>query len=266
MRSGCLTLTDLAGSPLSAPQVVYARLSTPGLGTDAEVTLLRQLHAMGSRLVNPIDAVLACVNKFWHLQQLAQAGIPVPDTHTYTSADLHDVLDSGIPEPCVIKGVRGHRGRRVFLAPTRAMLRDVASSLAEDVPYLFQRYIAYSHARDLRVIVVDNRAVTAQLRTGNGDTLKSNLALGGTATPCLGTYPAGEALAERAAHALGLGVAGVDLLFEEDGTFTVCEVNANVTWQQSHDSAVLQAIVAACQARLGTASPPVPLPARSYTG
>jgi ribosomal protein S6--L-glutamate ligase/gamma-F420-2:alpha-L-glutamate ligase len=34
-------------------------------------------------------------------------------------------------------------------------------------------------------------------------------------------------LAAAAAHAVGTDFAGVDLLFKEDGTPTVCEVNSN---------------------------------------
>ncbi|MET9364432.1 RimK family alpha-L-glutamate ligase [Streptomyces sp. NPDC006632] len=246
---GRLTLHDLHGTQLAAPELAYARLSTPRLSTDREITLLRHLEAMGTVLLNPIDAVLACVNKFWHLQQLAVAGLPVPDTRSYVDAPMTDVLRAGVPEPCVVKSVRGHRGRRVFLAPDTAMLHDVQGSLSDEAPYLFQKYVRYSHGRDLRVIVVDGRAVAAQVRVAAGDGLKSNLAQGGTATPCTGLHPAGEALAVAAAEALGLGVAGVDLLFEPDGSFTICEVNANVGWRE-HLHQVVPAIAEACDARL----------------
>ncbi|MER0443674.1 RimK family alpha-L-glutamate ligase [Streptomyces sp. NPDC006711] len=246
---GRLTLHDLRGVPLTPPELVYARLSTPKLSTDREITLLRHLEGMGTALLNPIDAVLACVNKFWHLQQLAAAGLPVPDTHTYVDASMTDVVRAGIPEPCVVKSVRGHRGRRVFLAPDRAMLDDIQGSLRDEVPYLFQKYVRYSHGRDLRVVVVDGQAVAAQVRVAADGGLKSNLALGGTSTPCAGLHPAGEALAVAAAKVLGLTVAGVDLLFEPDGSFTICEVNANVGWRR-HLDRIVPAIAAACDARL----------------
>lgn len=249
VSGGRLTLYDLRGVPLAAPALAYARLSTPMLSTDREITLLRHLEAMGTVLLNPIDAVLACVNKFWHLQQLAVAGLPVPDTRSYVDAAMTDVLRAGVPEPCVVKSVRGHRGRRVFLAPDAAMLQDIQGSLRDDAPYLFQEYVGYSHGRDLRVVVVDGRAVAAQVRVAADGGLKSNLAQGGTATVCTGLHPAGEALAVAAAEVLGLGVAGVDLLFEPDGSFTICEVNANVGWRE-HLNQVVPAIAQTCDARL----------------
>ncbi|MGR6998854.1 hypothetical protein ACU686_13120 [Yinghuangia aomiensis] len=152
----------------------------------------------------------------------------------------------------------------MFLARDAAILHDVQGSLADAVPFLFQDYVAHSHGRDLRVIVVDGRAVAAQVRTSSTSRLQSNVALGGNATGCLGLYPEGEALARDAARVLGLGVAGVDLLFEADGSFTVCEVNANVGWRAPLDDLVLPAITAACRSRLGaphgTAAPAAPQP------
>ncbi|MFB7835324.1 RimK family alpha-L-glutamate ligase [Streptomyces sp. NPDC056056] len=249
VEGGRLTLADTGGRPVAAPAVAYARLSTPRLSTDREITLLRHLAAMGTRLINPAEAVLAAVNKFWQLQQLAAAGIPVPDTRTHTDAPLEHALDAGAPQPCVVKAVRGHRGRRVFLAADDTGLRAVAGSLDDRHPYLLQRYVAHSHGRDLRVVVVDRRAVAAAVRTADDDRLVSNLAQGGTHTVCTGRYPDAEALAVEAADAIGLGVAGVDLLFEADGSFTVCEVNCNPTWRPDMPG-IAEAVAAACRSRL----------------
>ncbi|UQI46771.1 RimK family alpha-L-glutamate ligase [Streptomyces sp. HU2014] len=252
VHGGRLTLHDVGGRQLAAPAVAYARMSSAVLSTDREITLLRHLEAMGTALINPTAAVLACVNKFWHLQQLAVAGLPVPDTRSYADVPLSKVIDAGVPEPCVVKSVRGQQGRRVFLAPDAAMLRAVHGSLRDDSPYVFQRYVAHSHGRDLRVIVVDGRAVAAQIRSATDGGLTSNLALGGTAELCLGRHPAGEELAVRAAEVLGLGVAGVDLLFEPDGGFTICEVNVHVGWRACM-AEVAPAVVAACRDRLDAA-------------
>ncbi|MGR6998853.1 hypothetical protein ACU686_13115 [Yinghuangia aomiensis] len=78
VRGGQLTLHDLDGRELAPPRVVYARLATPTLSTDGDVTLLRHLQALGAVLVNPVDAVLACVNKFWQLQELASGACRCP--------------------------------------------------------------------------------------------------------------------------------------------------------------------------------------------
>ncbi|MFF1695586.1 RimK family alpha-L-glutamate ligase [Streptomyces sp. NPDC058257] len=252
ISAGRLCLFDGEGRELAAPRVAYARLSTPALSTDREITLLRHLEAMGTVLVNPISSVLSCVNKFWHLQNLAAAGIPVPDTRTHLDAPLEWLVAGGMAEPCVVKSVRGDRGRQVFLATDAAMLQGVLGSLRSEVPYLLQDYIASSHGRSLRVVVVDGRVVEVQARQATDGRMVSNLAQGGEFTVCPGQYPRGEDLAIRAAQVLGLCVAGVDLLFLPDGgEFLVCEVNANVSWG-ANLTAVTPAIVTACSDRLKT--------------
>lgn len=95
VRGGRLTLFDLDGCELDPPKLAYARVWTPAVRTDREITLLRHLEAMGTVLLNPVDAVLACLNKFWHLQQLALAGLPVPDTWTYADAPLAEAIPAG---------------------------------------------------------------------------------------------------------------------------------------------------------------------------
>ncbi|PJN01890.1 RimK family alpha-L-glutamate ligase [Streptomyces sp. CB01201] len=257
VRGGRLTLHDLHGCEVAAPATAYGRVWTPVASTDREITLLRHLEAMGTALLNPVDAVLACLNKFWHLQQLAVAGLPVPDTLSYANAPLGEAIGAGVPQPCVVKAVRGHRGEQVFLAPDAVMLQGIHGSLGQDAPYLFQEYVAHSHGRDLRVVVVDGRPVASQVRTSPHGDFRSNLAMGGTATLCTGSYPEGEALAVRAAEVLGLGVAGVDLLFTPDGGFTICEVNANVGWREQMTD-VTPAVVAALRSRLAAKGRSVP--------
>ncbi|MFD8478017.1 RimK family alpha-L-glutamate ligase [Kitasatospora sp. NPDC059673] len=248
VTGGKLTLYDLTGRPVTPPRVAVVRLAMTSLSSDREITLLRQLQAMGTELINPAESILTCVNKFWQLQRLAGAGLPVPDTRTYTDTRPDRAL-VGIPEPCVVKAVRGSGGHQVFLARDAATVADVQGCLRPDVPFLFQRYVAHSHGRDLRVIVVDGRPVAVGLRSSANGLMQSNVSLGGTVEPCPGRYPAAEQLAVRAAEEVGLVLAGIDLLFEEDGTFTVCEVNANVRWGE-RVTQVTDALIAACAGRL----------------
>ncbi|MGE7387818.1 RimK family alpha-L-glutamate ligase [Streptomyces sp. NPDC004126] len=250
IRGGELTLSDLDGRPMAVPRVVYARFSTDRIVTDREITLLRHLRRMGVRVVNDAEAYLVCMNKFQQLQDLATAGLPVPDTESYADALLAEVVERTRPweGPRVVKAARGNRGSRVFLAPDAGMLADVEGSLRQDVPYLFQEYLASSRGRDLRVVVVGGQAVAAEVRTNTGGGFKSNLARGGTPDPCPGRYPEGEELAVRAAKALGVDVAGVDLLFTADGGFVVCEVNPCPNWTEVLPQ-VAPAIVAACRKR-----------------
>ncbi|MET9447076.1 ATP-grasp domain-containing protein [Streptomyces cinerochromogenes] len=232
IRDGRLTLHTLGGTDVPAPRVVCVRQVAGPMDHDREVTLLRHLERMGSTLVNPLDAQLKSRNKIWQLQELASAGLPVPDTLSYATAPLEGVVRSPhLTTPCVVKSVNGAKGAQVFLAPDPGLLREVAGSLTRETPFLFQEHIAPSHGRTLRVIVVGGEPIAAVLHTSHGHALAANIAKGGTATACTGRHPQAEHLAVRAAHTLGLHIAGVDLLFTSPDTHTICEVNAVPGWR-----------------------------------
>ena len=73
--------------------------------------------------------------------------------------------------------------------------------------------------------VVGGRAVAAMRRTAKDGDFRANITNGGTAEGIEPTPEQAE-LAVRAAKALGLDFAGVDLL-DFDGEPVVCEVNSN---------------------------------------
>ncbi|KUL46124.1 hypothetical protein ADL22_11520 [Streptomyces sp. NRRL F-4489] len=239
VRRGRLVLRTLGGLEVAPPKVVLVR-QTPGtMAQDREVSLLRHLEHLGAVLINSASAHIRCGNKLWQLQDLAAAGLPVPDTLSYATAPLTGVVRSpDVVAPCIVKAVRGRNGREVFLAPDTGLLRSVAGSLAQDVPLVFQEYVSASHGRDLRVVVVDGEPVAAQIRTARDGSLAANLAQGGAAELCLGRFPDAEALAVAAAGTLGLTLAGVDLLFTADGGHTICEVNAVPGWRPRMTSVI----------------------------
>lgn len=250
VRGGRLTLHTLGGAELPAPEVVCVRQVAGPMHSDREVTLLRHLTRMGSTLVNTVDAQLKSRNKIWQVQELALAGLPVPDTLSYATAPLEGVVRSPhLATPCVVKSVSGAKGGQVFLAPDPHLLREVAGSLTQDTPFLFQEHVAHSHGRTLRVVVVDGTPVDAVLHTSRNGTLTANIAKGGSATLCTGRFPQAEELAVRAARALGLDIAGVDLLFASPDTYTICEVNAVPGWRPEM-SAVVPAVTASIARRL----------------
>ncbi|MFJ9870016.1 RimK family alpha-L-glutamate ligase [Streptomyces sp. NPDC101165] len=252
VQGGRLVLRTLGGADLPAPGVVCVRQVAGPMHSDREVTLLRHLERMGSTLVNTVTAQLKCRNKVWQLQELALAGLPVPDTLSYATAPLEGVVRSPrLRTPCVVKSVNGAKGGQVFLAPDPHLLREVAGSLTQEAPFLFQEHVAHSHGRSLRVVVVDGEPVGAVLHTSCNGTLASNIAKGGSATPCAGRYPQAEKLAVGAARALGLDIAGVDLLFTSEDTYTICEVNAVPGWRPEM-TAVTPAIAACIADRLST--------------
>ncbi|MEQ2185039.1 hypothetical protein GOODEAATRI_014134 [Goodea atripinnis] len=197
----------------SYPQVVVVRVPTPWVQSDSDITVLRHLEKMGCRLINRPQAILNCVNKFWTFQELAGHGVPLPDTYSY--------------------------GKAVFLARDKHHLTDLCHLIRHETPYLFQEYVKESHGRDVRVVLVGGRVIGSMLRCSTDGRMQSNCSLGSKGTSLvpwkwLGitvpTFSKGSRcnLAIEVSNILGMDVCGVDLLQLNDGSFVVCEANANV--------------------------------------
>ncbi|XP_068037863.1 beta-citrylglutamate synthase B isoform X4 [Anomalospiza imberbis] len=211
------------------PQVVVVRVPTPWVQSDSDITVLRHLEKMGCRLMNRPQAILNCVNKFWTFQELAGHGVPLPDTFSYGG---HENFSKMIDEaevlefPMVVKNTRGHRGKAVFLARDKHHLADLSHLIRHDAPYLFQKYVKESHGKDVRVIVVGGRVVGTMLRCSTDGRMQSNCSLGGVGMMC-SLSEQGKQLAVQVSNILGMDVCGIDLLMKDDGSFYVCEANAN---------------------------------------
>lgn len=190
------------------------------------------LEKTGLRLFNSAAAVAVCDDKAATFTALTGEGIPFPDSIfaplCYSNEPVSAVLLNGVAArlgyPLVVKTCYGSLGQGVYLAENREQLSALAEKL-QQTPHLFQKFIACSRGRDVRVIVIGGKARVAMLRVSSGD-FRSNLELGGSGEP----YPVDGALrslCERVARLLGLDYCGIDLLFSEEGGYCVCEVNSN---------------------------------------
>jgi gamma-F420-2:alpha-L-glutamate ligase len=173
-------------------------------------------------------------------QVLSQHNLPIPKTIFAKKPINIDFVEQQLGFPVIVKttsSVEGHagaygamRGNGVFLSETRKAFEDLIGFLEStkaEANIILQEYISFSRGRDLRVFVVGGEVIgCAERRTDNKDSFKSNLAQGGKAHP----FPLSreiEWLATRSAKILGLDVLGLDLLFEIDGHFKICEANSN---------------------------------------
>jgi ribosomal protein S6--L-glutamate ligase len=88
-----------------------------------------------------------------------------------------------------------------------------------------QEYIKEAEAQDIRTIVVGGKVVAAIKRKGGQGEFRSNIHRGGSAEKIKIT-PEERTTAIRAAKAVGLNVAGVDMLRSNHGPL-VMEVNSS---------------------------------------
>ncbi|MDP5044499.1 MAG: RimK family alpha-L-glutamate ligase, partial [Leeuwenhoekiella sp.] len=90
---------------------------------------------------------------------------------------------------------------------------------------LVQKFIAEARGSDIRVFVVDNEIVGVMKRQAKEGEFRSNLHRGGTAE-VITLSDEEEIAAIKAAKAMGLGVAGVDMLQSARGPL-ILEVNSS---------------------------------------
>ena len=90
---------------------------------------------------------------------------------------------------------------------------------------IIQEFIKDTWGKDLRVFVVNDKVVGCMMRQATDDDFSANITRGGEGFP----YEVNEQiewLSSESSKALGLDIAGVDLLFDGEG-YKICEVNSN---------------------------------------
>lgn len=173
------------------------------------------------------QALVRSRDKLRSLQILARAGVGLPKTvFTNYSKDVNHVIESVGGAPLVLKLLEGTQGLGVVLAETH----NAASSVIEafnglKARVIAQQFIKESGGADIRAFVVDGIVVGAMKRQGKEGEFRSNLHRGGSAT-IIELSDQEELTAIKAARAMGLGVAGVDMLQSSSGPL-VLEVNSS---------------------------------------
>ena len=189
--------------------------------------VLHQFELMGSFTPNPSDAVARARDKLRCHQLLAARGIGLPSTVFGDNPDdTADLLAMLGPPPHVIKLNEGTQGAGVMLTEKPSASRSVIEALRGlYATFLVQEFVAEAKGADLRCFVVGDQVVASMRRQAPPGEFRSNLHRGGTAKAVQATRAERE-MAVRAASALGLQVAGVDLIRSQRGPL-VLEVNAS---------------------------------------
>lgn len=202
----------------------------PRIGTQSTfygTAVLRQLEMMGVYTPNPSDAVLRARDKLRSLQIFAAHGLDMPTTVFGDNPDdPNDLLALLGEPPHVIKLNEGSQGNGVVLAEKRAASQSVIEAFRGlYANFLVQEFIGEAKGSDLRCFVVGKSVVAAMQRSASPGDFRANLHRGGSAQPAV-LSAAERRMALRAASALGLGIAGVDLLRSKRGPLLL-EVNAS---------------------------------------
>ena len=213
------------GHSLERPDYILCRT---GAETDYfTLAVLRHFERRGVRLINGPETIDLVADKLHTMQRLARAGLAIPATMLGKFPIDADIIEEELGFPVIVKTLRGTRGTGVLKCEDRNQFEDLAGLLESaeaKADFLFQHYVRSSHGRDVRVLVIGGRVVAAMERRAPPGHFKSNVSLGGVGVAHTPTGEMAE-LAARAADALGLEIAGIDILFDEDG-YRICEANS----------------------------------------
>jgi ribosomal protein S6--L-glutamate ligase len=213
------------GRPLPAYDVVLPRIGTSV--TRYGLSVVQGLESGGASALNGAESIALSRDKIGSLERLALAGIPVPATVCIRSADgVEEALELVGGCPVVVKLQQGTQGVGTMLAESkRALLPLVDTMMAMGHEVILQHYVKESRGRDLRVFVVGRRVVAAMRRSAPGGEFRANLHRGARGE-AVALDPVRRRMALRAARALDLDIAGVDILESRDGPLVI-EVNSS---------------------------------------
>ena len=195
--------------------------------TDYGCIVVRQFEIMRIFTTAKSQTISRARNKLRSLQILSKAGVGLPRTVMANHPkDVEQLIDLVGSPPVVIKLLEGTQGIGVVLAETAKATKatiEAFTGLKQNV--LVQKYIAESKGTDVRAFVSGNQAVGITRQQGPEGEFCSNLHRGGSAM-AIELTPEIETTAFEATKALGLRVAGVDMLLSNRGPL-VMEVNSS---------------------------------------
>ncbi|MCA0922260.1 30S ribosomal protein S6--L-glutamate ligase [Pseudooceanicola nanhaiensis] len=195
--------------------------------TNYGTAVVRQFESMGTYCLAGSEGITVSRDKLHAHQVLARHRIGTPTTAFARSPkDSGNVISLVGGAPLVLKLLESTQGKGVVLAETQKAAESVISAFQGlKADFLVQNFVKEAAGEDIRCLVVGGKVVAAMRRRGQPDEFRSNLHQGGTAEYVRISKEERDT-AQRAARAMKLDAAGVDLLRGQDGP-KVLEVNSS---------------------------------------
>lgn len=226
-----------------------ARTFVRGEGLMAENTLGLWFRVAGTKsgkytearnlAIRILRKKIFCVNEKGYLGwtrmgKIAQHGvflensIPIVPTRIFYTRE--QVLNTEWEYPVIAKHERGYQGKSVRKFESREELEKFVNKINEKNlgMFLWQKYLPTKW--DIRVVIVNGKAIGGMKRSAVGAEFRSNFSLGGAVE----TWNLSEEerdLAEKVAEVCGLDYGGVDIMKDENGENYILEVNRQCQFQ-----------------------------------
>ncbi|WP_158963127.1 30S ribosomal protein S6--L-glutamate ligase [Myroides fluvii] len=189
--------------------------------------LTRHFESLKVFSLNSAAAIAQSRDKLFSLQLLLNHGIDIPTTGFANSPlDTNDLIKMVGGSPLIVKLLEGTQGKGVVLAETKKAAESVINAFKSlNANILVQEFIKEANGKDIRCFVVDGKVVAAIQREAVPGEFRANIHLGGTAS-VIKVTPEEKRIAIRAAKAMNLKVAGVDIIRSAKGPLLL-EVNSS---------------------------------------
>jgi RimK family alpha-L-glutamate ligase len=230
---GTQTKVAVAKESLKDYDAVIIR-AIPGGSLEQVIYRVDALHCLensGVRVINSPSAIEHGVDKYYTLALMQGEGIPVP--RTIVTEQFDDAMDAfdELGGDVVVKPLFGSEGRGM----TRVSDRDIAYRIFRSLEqsryvYYLQEYVSHGF-EDIRVFVIDGKAVAAMTRRGTS--WKCNICNGASGEKMILNEQLKD-MSVRAVKALGAVYGGVDFLPLENGGYQLIEVNTIPGWKGLH--------------------------------
>jgi ribosomal protein S6--L-glutamate ligase len=205
----------------------------PRIGTSVTFygcAILRQFEMAGIYTLNESIAITRSRDKLRAHQILSKRGIGMPITGFAHSPKNKKTMRSLIKRvggaPLIIKLLEGTQGKGVVLAQTDRAVESVIEAFSGlNAFFLVQEFIKESEGSDIRCFIMGDKVIAAIQRKAPIGEFRANMHQGST-SELIKLSPIERRTAVQATKAMGLKVAGVDIVRSNRGPL-VLEVNSS---------------------------------------
>lgn len=194
-------------------------------------SIMEYLENKSVAVINSNQARFLAKDKFLSLQKLAIENIPVPKTVLLKWKPNTSFIEETLGFPVIIKKIEWAQWKWIIKANTKEDFEDIIEMLEDTSSidsknFILQEFIGEKAGQDIRLFVVWWRVIASMLRKWKQWDFKSNFSWGGSVNNHIPNEKE-EMLAIQAANIIWLDIAGIDLLFDKNNGYKICEVNAS---------------------------------------
>lgn len=189
--------------------------------------IVRQFELMSVFTANTSQAISRSRDKLRCMQILAREAIGLPITgFAHSTQDTDGLINMVGGPPVIIKLIEGTQGIGVVLADTYNSAKSMIEAFRGlSAHILVQEFIKEADGEDIRAFVVGDKVIAAMRRKAAAGEFRANIHRGGKSEKVELTEEE-TVTAVMAAKAVGLNIAGVDMLRSNSGP-KVLEINSS---------------------------------------